>query len=193
MLGVSSFAQVLEEDTSHNEPFFKFNKFDSKCNLGIEGTATYILRKQAVMNLGFNFNWVINHKYVVIAKYHVLTSPVDVQPIVAPEFPDEVINLSHNYGGLGFGYVLFHDKAFSLEPELTAGWANVKYKVEHALYRKNFAMIIPAFSAIYNCSKYFRFGLGVNYQGAAGCKSNGLKDADLSSFGGYLFMRIGTF
>lgn len=184
-------AQVMVEDTSTNKPFFSAQKFDSKCYVGIEATATQILKKKAGMNLGLSLNWVINHKYVVSAKYHVLTTPVNIKSIVAPSRTDSVL-LQHHFAGLGFSYILFADKKFSFQPELTVGWAVAKYTIGKT-YRKDFGVIIPAAYGVYNASKYFRLGAGLNYRITAGGALNGLKDADLSGMGGVIFIRVGTF
>lgn len=145
------------------------------------------------MNLGLSLNWVINHKFVVSAKYHVLTTPVNVQPRVAPDNSGDTIRPIMHYAGLGFSYILFSNKKFSFQPELSAGWGAVKYSYKNKNYRKDFAVIMPAVYGVYNATKHFRFGLGLNYRLAIGGSLNGLKDADLSGVGGVMFIRVGTF
>ena len=195
LLSVYSFtnAQVITEDTTHNQPFFAAKKFDSKCYVGFEGTATQILKKKAAMNLGLNLNWVINHRFVVSAKYHVLTTPVNIQSKVAPNNFGDSIQLTHHFAGLAFSYILFEKKKFSFQPELSVGWGVAKYSFQSKIYRKDFAVLIPAVYGVYNATKYFRFGLGLNYRLTAGGKLNGLTDADLSGVGGVVFIRVGTF
>lgn len=180
-------AQIFIEDTSHHAPFFAAKKFDSKCYVGFEGTATQILKTKAAMNLGLSLNWVVNHKFVVSAKYHVLTIPVKVYP----DKTDTI--LQQHYAGLGFSYILFYNKKFSFQPELSAGWGSIKYFYQNKNYRKDFAVIMPAVYGVYNATKHFRFGLGLNYRLAIGGSLNGLKDADLSGVGGVMFIRVGTF
>ncbi len=188
-----AFGQLMSEDTSQNQAFFSTKKFDSKCNVGIEMTASQILKKQAAMKLGLNLNWVINHKYVVSARYHVLTSPVNVQRYVRPGFTDETYNIVHHFAGLGFSYILFHNKKFSFQPELTAGWGVVKYEYLTTKPRTDFAVIMPAVYGVWNAHRYFRMGVGVNYMATAGANLNGLKNADFSGVGGVIFFRVGTF
>ena len=183
-------SQIIAEDTSSQAAFFAAKRFDSKCNVGIEASATQILKKNAGLNLGLNLNWVINHKFVVSAKYHVLTTPVNIERIIAPEKTDTVL-LQHHFAGLGFSYIVFHNKKFSLQPELVAGWGSASYNDKK--FRKDFAVILPAVYGIYNASKYFRLGIGLNYRATIGCSLNGLKDADLSGIAGVIFMRVGTF
>ncbi len=186
-----TYAQLIPEDTSTTAPFFSAKKFDSKCYVGFEGTATQILKSKAAMNLGLSLNWVINHKYVVSAKYHVLTTPVNIKSIVAPDRTDSVL-LKHHFAGLGFSYILFQDKKFSFQPELTLGWGVAKYIIGKT-YRKDFAVIIPAVYGVYNATKHFRLGAGLSYRITAGGALNGLKDADLSGVAGVVFFRVGTF
>ncbi len=186
-------AQIFIEDTSHHAPFFAAKKFDSKCYVGFEGTATQILKTKAAMNLGLSLNWVVNHKFVVSAKYHVLTTPVNIQPRVAPDNSGDTIRPIMHYAGLGFSYILFSNKKISFQPELSAGWGAVKYSYKNQNYRKDFAVIMPAVYGVYNATKHFRFGLGLNYRLAIGGSLNGLKDADLSGVGGVMFIRVGTF
>jgi hypothetical protein len=185
-----SHAQVIKEDTTTNPPFFAAKKFNSKCYVGIEGTATQILKKKAGMTLGLSLSWVINHKYVVTARYNVLSTPLNVQKLVAPDRSD-TIPLRYQHAGLGFSYILFHNKKFSLQPELSAGWAMIKYEYAGGTWYRHFGVITPAVYGIYNCTKYFRFGVGLNYRITAGATL--IKDSYLSGIGGMVFMRVGTF
>jgi hypothetical protein len=189
-LGHLAGAQVIKEDTTTNAPFFAAKKFDSKCYVGFEGAATQILKKKAAMTLGLSLNWVINHKYVVSAKYHVLTTPVNIRAQVAPDRHDTIL-LRHQFAGLGFSYILFHNKKFSLQPELSAGWGMIKYEYNGGTWKRHFGVIIPAIYGVYNCTKHFRFGIGLNYRFTAGATL--LKDADMSGIGGLVFIRVGTF
>ena len=186
-------AQILEEDTTTNEPFFKARKFDSKCYVGFDGTASQVLKNQAAMYLGVSLNWVINHKFVVTARYTGITTPINVQKIVVPDHAEATVRLNNQFAGLGFSYILLHDKMFSVQPEVTAGWASVRYDFSNATYRKDFGEVIPAVYGIYNASQYFRFGLGINYRIAIGATLNGLKSADVSGLSGIFFIRVGTF
>ncbi len=183
-------AQLITEDTTTNAPFFAAKKFDSKCYVGFEAIPTQILKTKAAMNLGFNLNWVINHKYVVSAYYYTLTTPVNIRAIVEPTRSD-TINLRHHSAGLGFSYILFHDKKFSFQPSISAGWGYMKYEVNGGTWYRHFGVIVPAVYGIYNATKYFRFGVGLNYR--ATIKATLLKDSELSGVGGVVFLRVGTF
>jgi hypothetical protein len=185
-------AQVLKEDTTTNQPFFAAKNFDSKCYVGFEAIPTQILKTKAAMNLGFSLNWVINHKFVLSAKYHGLTTPVNIVGNIEPVLTDTV-HLVHHFAGLAFSYIILHNKKFSLQPELAAGWGGIKYVRDEQTFRKDFAVIIPAFYGVYNATKHFRFGFGLNYRLTVGGKFNGLTDADLSGIGGVVFLRVGTF
>jgi hypothetical protein len=183
-------AQVIKEDTTTNAPFFAAKKFNSKFYVSLEGAATQILKKKAAMTVGLGLNWVINHKYVVSAKYNVLSTPVNVRMLVAPDRSDTIL-LRYQSAGLGFSYILFHNKKFSLQPELIASWAMIKYQFNGGTWYRHFGVITPAVYGVYNCTKYFRFGIGLNYRVTAGATL--IKDSYLSGIGGVVFMRVGTF
>ncbi|HLP20582.1 MAG TPA: hypothetical protein VK174_09790 [Chitinophagales bacterium] len=189
--GFLAHAQVMKEDTTTNEPFFAAKKFDSKFYVGFEMVPTQILKTKGAMNLGFSLNWVVNHKFVASAKYHVLTTPVNVQSRVAPDRPTDTFNLQHHYAGLGFSYILFANKKFSFQPELSAGWGMLRYRRNEVNYTSHFGMIIPAVYGVYNATKNFRLGVGLNYRIAAGSKL--VSSADMSGVGGVVFLRVGTF
>jgi len=193
MAGLHASAQLLDEDTSTNQPFFKANKFNSKCYVGLEASAVQILKTKAGANFGVNLNWVINHKFVVSAIYDGLATPTQVQQIVTPGDNSDTIRLVHRYVGLGFSYILFDKKLFSFQPGLSAGWGHIQYGFNNITYHKDFAEIVPALNATYNCSKYFRIGLGLNYRIAAGATLNGIKSGDISGIGGIIFIKVGTF
>ena len=189
--GVS--AQLMEEDTTTHQPFFKAKKFNSKCYVGLEAVATQMLKTKAGMNTGISLNWVINHKYVISAKYYALSSPLNIEPTVVPDQPQANISLKHQFAGLGFSYILFNNKMFSFQPEISAGWSNISYTYLTNTYHKNFGEIIPAVYGVYNCTKYFRLGAGLNYRATIGASLNGLKDSQISGVSGVIFIRVGTF
>ncbi len=183
-------AQIITEDTTSREPFFKAKKFDSKCYVGMEAIPTQILKTKAAMNLRFNINWVVNHRYVVSGYYYTLTSPVNIRQKVEPT-QGNAINLVHHSAGLSFGYIFFHSKKFSFQPEISGGWGYMKYEVNGSTRKRHFGIISPAVYGIYNASTYFRFGIGLNYRTTI--KANLIKDSELSGVGGVVFIRVGTF
>jgi hypothetical protein len=191
--GLRASAQVMDEDTTTHQPFFKASKFNSKCYVGVNGSAVEILKNQAAGYFGADLNWVINHKYVVSAIYDETVNQVQIQKIVNPNDPSSPIYLIHRYLGLGFRYILFNNKLFSFQPGLSAGWGHIQYNIDSVNYHNNFAEVVPEVSATYNCTKYFRFGIGLNYRLALGASLNGLKSADISGVGGVVFIKVGTF
>jgi hypothetical protein len=193
--GTESFGQILPCDTCAPQgPFFKAKRFDSKAFVGIDANVTQIV-KNVGFNLGFSLNWVVNCRFVTSAKYGTLTSTENIKRFVAENDTISTVNLRHNYAGLGFGYIFFDTKRFSLHPELMGGWANAKYDdpITGKPVRKNFGVIIPSVYGIWNATKFFRIGVGINYRATIGGKLNGLKDGNLSGVGGIVFMRVGAF
>ena len=191
--GFSSSAQILDEDTTTHQPFFKATKFSSRCYVGLEGSAVQILKTKAGGYFGANLSWVVNHKFVVSVIYEELGSPTQIQKIVTPQESNDTIRLVHRYVGLGFSYIVFDNKLFSLQPGLSAGWGHIQYNYNNENYHQNFAEIVPSVSATYNCTKNFRVGLGLNYHIAAAVNLNGLKSGDISGVGGVVFIKVGTF
>lgn len=193
LLGVYSIAkaQVIKEDTARQKPFFAAKKFDSKFYAGFEAIPTQILKKKAAMNLGFNLNWVVNHRFVLSAKYYLLTTPLNVAEKIPNAASTDTIRLTHHSAGLAFSYILFHNKKFSFQPELYAGWGYLKYSFNGSNFHRHFGVIVPAVYGVYNAHKNVRIGIGLNYRFTAGATL--LKDADLSGVGGVVFLRVGTF
>lgn len=193
LIGGVAAAQVMVEDTTTNQPFFKASKFKSAGFVGFEMQPTQILKNKAAMVLGFNLNWVINRKFVVSAKYHTLSSRVDIRAFV-DETGSGKAYLTHHFAGLGFGYILFHDKRFSLQPELTAGWCSAKFEYPTDVKkRQDYGAVIPAIYGIYNAHKNFRVGAGLNYRAVVGKQAYNLGFAELSGVSGVVFIRVGTF
>lgn len=187
-------AQVLEEDTTTNAPFFAAQKFKSSCYVGIEAQVAQVMKNKAGMQMGFNLNWVVNHKYVVSARYQNLTTRHDIHSIVVPYLTEPVYLIQH-MAGLGFSYILFSDKKFSFQPELSGGWVGVKFEHPTDVYqRKDAAFIMPAVYGVFNATKYFRMGVGLNYRAVIGPSFFGFDPMkNLSGVSGVVFFRIGTF
>ena len=157
---LKAFGQVLLEDTTTNEPFFKATRFNSKFYVGAEGMGTQMLKTQGAMNTGFSLNWVINHRFVVTAMYYALVPATNIQHIVEPDSSSN-IRLIHQFAGLGFGYILFDNKLFSFQPELMAGWGDAEYTTGNTTYHSNFGEMIPVVYGIYNATRFFRLVLGL--------------------------------
>lgn len=191
-LGAS--AQVLEEDTTTNAPFFAAQKFKSSCYVGVEAHVGQVMKNQAGMLVGFNLNWVVNHKFVVSARYQNLTTRHDIHTTVVP-YNNNPVYLLHHMAGLGFSYILFSDKRFSFQPELSGGWISAKFEHPTDVYqRKDGGFVMPAVYGIFNATKYFRLGVGLNYRAVIGPSFFGFDPMkNLSGVSGVVFFRIGTF
>jgi hypothetical protein len=124
--------------------------------------------------------------------YYALSTATNIQHIVEPDSSSN-IRLIHQFAGLGFGYILFDNKLFSFQPELMAGWGDAEYMSANTTYHSNFGEVVPAVYGIYNATRFFRLGIGLNYRAAIGASLNGLKSADISGISGLVFIRVGTF
>lgn len=192
LLFVSLHAQLIEEDTTSNEPFFKATKFHSSGYVQAEVHGGQILKNKGVGLTGLSLSWAINHRYVLTAQYFTIASRNNVSTLVEPNISNAY--LIHHYAGAGFSYIFFHDKKVSLQPGFTAGWCTAKYRIAGDKFRKrDYAAVVPSVSAVFNASKHFRVGVGVNYRAAFGPQFFALKANDLSGVGGVVFFRVGTF
>ncbi|MCW5908046.1 MAG: hypothetical protein KIS94_09325 [Chitinophagales bacterium] len=187
------FAQVMVEDTTENEPFLKAAKFKSSGYTGFEMQPTQILKSKAGMIVGFNLNWVINHRFVVSAKYHTLSSQTNIRPVMSPGSDGKTL-LIHHFAGAAFSYIFFQNKKFSLQPELAAGWCSAKFEYPaNSTNRNDYGAIIPAVYGVFNAHKNFRVGAGVNYRAVLGKNYFNITPAHLSGVAGVIFIRAGTF
>lgn len=186
-------AQLLDKDTTMPGPFFAAKKFNSKFFIGFEAQVTQILRKEAAMVTAFSANWLINHQIYLGAKYGMLTSRESAGKIL--QTPDSLtVYVQHRYAMLTSGYILFHDKKISFNPELSAGWAQGEYtSPERRNFKLNFGIIQPAAYAVFNAAKNVRIGLGGGYRAVIGNKLGALRSNDLGGAYGTLFLRLGTF
>lgn len=190
----ASLAQLMEEDTSTASPFFAAKKFSSRCYAGAEAIGGQLLKNKGAMLTGLSLNWVLNHKYVVSAKYHVLSSRQNIAYITNPDNVNAEHYLVHHFAGAAFGYILFHHKPVSFHPELAVGWASAKYEnAAQKTFRNDYAMLIPALQGVWNATKIFRVGVGVNYRVAFGKEFQNFKSSQLNGVSGVVFLRLGTF
>ncbi|MCS6934528.1 MAG: hypothetical protein NZM35_05185 [Chitinophagales bacterium] len=187
-------AQPLDEDTTTRQPLIVSKKFKSRFYVGTEAICGQILRNRVAMLTGWNLNWVINHRFVVSARYHILSSRLNISHITQPGSTDVKHYLKHHYAGLSFGYLVFHDSYISLHPELSGGWALARFEDTGAQIRQNhYGMLIPAIHVVCNVSSIFRVGAGVNYRLAIGREFRNIRPTHLGGASGMLFIRIGTF
>jgi hypothetical protein len=188
---VASCACAQDEDTTQ-KPFFYSKKFVSTAYVQAGVAATHMVGSAAATT-HFSLHWVINHKYVVGANYHILSSRENITKLTYPDAKEQIY-LTHNFAGLSFGYILFHDKKFSLQPELAAGWSNIRFtQFDTVTTKRNLAGIIPAVYGIWNATHIFRIGVGLNYRLIVGEPFKELKTQNLSGVGGMVFLRFGKF
>lgn len=189
----AAFGQLIEEDTTLNEPFFKSKAFHSSGYVQAEVQPAQILKTKAAGLMGFGLNWAINHRYVIGAQYFTLVSQNDITDLVGSGYTAKKL-LIHHFAGLGFSYIFFDDKKFSLQPGLTAGWCSAKYEIgEKKFLRRDYGALVPSLSGVFNASKHFRVGVGLNYRAVIGPRFFALRSTDLSGVSGVVFFRVGTF
>lgn len=193
LLVFQAVAQVIEYDTTSREPFFKARHFNSSAHATFEGGVSHMFSNKVVMITGAGLSWVVNKKYVTTARFHTLTSQVDIQPIATPHV-EKPLYLQHYYAGLSFGYIFFADKIATLQPEIGAGWACARFEYPEKLFqRQDYAAILPGALTTFNLSRFVRLGLGVHYRAVFGSKFFDLKSHQLNGVNGSVFLKVGTF
>ena len=104
----------------------------------------------AGMNIDFSANWLVEHKYYLGAAYSQLAS---VEKIFSAEKPansslllfNQETTIKYQTAGIRLGYILWEDqKAISISPDLTAGWAGVNLIVKEYEQKINGAYLSPA-------------------------------------------------
>ncbi len=182
-----------QEDTT-SKGFFAAKKFRSSAYVQASVSATQ-WNKGAGAITALSLNWVVNEKFVSTAYFHILSSNEKISPCYGETGVNcDQVPLTHMSAGGGFGYILFPNKKFSLQPELMGGWANAKYSTnDTTTFKANFGMIQPGVNGIWNASKFIRIGIGVNYRMVVGREFRGLNFATMSGIAGLFFIRIGKF
>jgi hypothetical protein len=162
------------------------------------------------MNIDFSANWLVEHKYYLGVAYSQLAS---VEKIFSAEKPansslllfNQETTIKYQTAGIRLGYILWEDqKAISISPDLTAGWAGVNLIVKEYEQKINGAYLSPAIKGVLNISDYCRVGLSVNYRVFVFKTYDSTTDSEapyttmfsskaLTGLGGGLFLRIGKF
>lgn len=193
MLVFQAVAQVIEYDTSSREPFFKARHFNSSAHATFEAGVSHMFTNKVVMLTGASLNWVVNKRYVTTARFHTLTSQVNIQSIATPHV-DRPLYLQHYYAGLSFSYIFFADKIATLQPEIGAGWACARFEYPDKLFqRQDYGAILPGVQTTFNLSKIIRLGLGVHYRAVFGSKFFDLRSEQLNGVSGSVSLKVGKF
>lgn len=139
----------------------------------------------------FNINWLINKKYYIGAKCQLLSSKIDIQKKLYYE--TAAVYPSHVCALLNLGIIFFQQKKFSLNPELSLGWANLKFHSSTAKVTNNYGCGVLAINGVWNAHKNIRIGIGVGGKVVIGQRYEGLKAYEMSGGFGHIFIRVGKF
>jgi hypothetical protein len=149
---------------------------------------------------GIGVNWVINYKYYIGVRYNLLSTPVNVVKLLPLIDKSGKVGASHQSASLNFGYIAFAKKRFSVNPEISVGWADCKFVQPadglgnpSAEKHFNYGIVIPSVNAIWNAHKNFRLGAGVGARAVFGQDYYRLKTYRVSGVFGGVFIRVGTF
>jgi hypothetical protein len=104
------------------------------------------------------------------------------------------MDLDISYGGLSFGYIIAPNKPIHPAVYLQTGWGDVVLS-ENGTNRNsdNIFVLNPSVQMEINMTRFFRIGVGVNYQYVNGVNLNGLSNEDFSYPGGFLSFKFGWF
>jgi hypothetical protein len=162
-----------------------------------EGQGAYIF-KQAAMVSSASLNLLIKGKFYLGAKYNIASTPIRTEVHNFPGTIDPIDPTSRVYyqsATLHFGYIVFHDKKFSFNPELGLGWGEVRKPADAngAAAKLNHGVALPALNALWNAHKNFRLGITAGGRVAYGQNFENLQSFQASGFYGGVFFRIGRF
>jgi hypothetical protein len=162
-----------------------------------EGEGAYIF-KQAAMISGASINLLLNKKFYVGAKYSIASTPIRTAVYNFDETIDPLNPNSRVYyqsATINFGYILFHDKKISFNPELGLGWGEIRKPADSngGIVKLNHGVALPSLNALWNAHKNFRLGVTAGGRIAYGQNFQLLQSFHASGFYGGVFFRIGRF
>lgn len=104
------------------------------------------------------------------------------------------MGLEFDYGGLYFGYIFAPNKPIHPAIFLQSGWGNVSLNDNNIqIISDNVFVLNPTIQLEINMTRFFRMGIGVNYQYVNGVNLNGLSNEDFSYPGAFLSFKFGWF
>lgn len=191
---------AFSQQDSVQKPFFYAKKFHSACFVQFEGQGAYVFNKVSMIS-GIGVNWVINYKYYIGVRYNILSTPVNILKLLPHIDTANRTYVSHQSASLNFGYIGFAKKRFSVNPEISVGWANAKFSQPADVPLKtpkvdkniNYAIVIPSLNAIWNAHKNIRVGAGLGVRAVFGENYYRLKSYRVGGVFGGVFLRVGTF
>ncbi|MDW8274534.1 MAG: hypothetical protein RMJ53_09930 [Chitinophagales bacterium] len=179
-----------DEDTL--EPFFKFKKIKSAAYVQAGVSADYVFKNAGAFT-HLSLHWLINQKWVASLHYAQLSSQNNISRYTYPN-SNKKIFASHMFATFGFGYKLWNERKFSLQPNIGIGWAGLHFRnVENKNIFRHYLTIIPEISGTWNVSKNFRLGTGFHYRIVAGKTFKDINTGTLSGPGINIFMQLGKF
>lgn len=193
LLAVVLHAQILPAPIDSVSRLFSAKKFESGAYVGFDANATQIA-KGAGMIAGAQLSWLVNHRYNVNLRYEALSTRVDTVGYLLDGDYKRGQYVRYTMIGLGAGYIVFHNKRFSLHPEINGGVYVYRYhtKTQNKLVI-GYGSIVPNVAGVFNAHKNIRIGVQINYRIAIASKNVGLASKYLNGIGGGVFMRIGKF
>jgi len=193
ILLLTSSADLRSQDTAH-VPFFAAGCFESDGYAEFQAVISQLGKSPAGFT-GMGVYWVVNHRFVSGLSGFMLASSegIDQYYPVNDTVSDPPSSRIWS-AGLSFGYQFFHDKKFSLQPDLYAGWGWFRFTPYGGNeLSRHFGVLWPRVNATWNAHKNFRLGLGIGYRAAVGQGIGAVKSTDLGGVTGQIFIRIGTF
>jgi len=104
------------------------------------------------------------------------------------------LDIDFGYGGFYFGYIFFPTRAIHPAVFLQTGWGDISLNEDgSSLFNDNVFVLNPSLQLEINFTRFFRMGVGVNYQYVNGVNLNGLSNNDFTSPGGFLSFKFGWF
>jgi hypothetical protein len=116
----------IQPARQRTETFFLCEEISLCFFVQFEGQGAYVFNKVSMIS-GIGVNWVINYKYYIGVRYNLLSTPVNVIKLLPLIDKSGKVGASHQSASLNFGYIAFAKKRFSVNPEISVGWADCKF------------------------------------------------------------------
>ena len=150
-----------------------------------------IFTKKVGMTTHFSGHVVLYKKYHLGIQYERLTNFDKVSLFNSDSLIKAEYIFMNQSAGIRFGYTIFHNKKYQLQPTLAVNWAMIKYRTNDFNIRKwNYFLMEPSVNFSYILHKNVAVGAGINYHINIGL-NHALTNKDLNGFYGNLFLRFG--
>jgi hypothetical protein len=182
---------------------------------GIEhgGFGAPVLKVSKLFNYALDFSgakggWIIDHHYVIGIEGYGASSrrrlKGDAQYALTPGFFEDEPTVDFSYGGLMFAYIIEPETTVHGSASVLVGNGSVTKRYRVSLFDESMEIMDgtisddvlvaePTLELEINATDWFRPCLGLSYRFVSGSDLQGIKNSDLSGFGGSIAFKFGKF